>query len=102
MSDTVTGRDSEPAPAAEPRTCPICDGSAFELAIVQDGMAYFRCCGCALVFLFPSPSDQDLAELYGDSESALTSGYFSKVPSKMRRARGRVKQITRVLGAAPA
>jgi SAM-dependent methyltransferase len=102
MSDALTRKNSEPATVAEPRTCPVCDGGAFELAIVQDGMAYYRCCGCELVFLFPSPSDQDLAELYGDSQSALISGYFSKVPSKMHRARGRVKQLERVLDKTPA
>lgn len=84
--------------ADPPRQCQVCGGAAFELAIEQGGMAYFRCRDCALVFLHPAPSDADLDALYGDSESALTSGYFTKVPSKMRRARIRARQIARQLG----
>jgi len=82
---------SEPAPGP----CQVCGAAAHDFAAEKDGHRYWRCRGCGLVALHPPPAEAELAELYGDPDKALTRAYFSKIPSKLRRARSRARLIAR-------
>jgi SAM-dependent methyltransferase len=75
--------------------CQICGGRDYRLEIEWQGWRYYRCETCDLVFLHPLPAMDELAERYGDSDSALTAAYFSKVPSKLKRARIRARIIAK-------
>ena len=56
-------------------------------------MELFECAACGLVYLDPMPEPAALDQLYSDAYDGASEGYFRKVPQKMRRARGRMRQI---------
>ena len=56
-------------------------------------MGLFECAACGLVYLDPMPEPAALDQLYSDAYDGASEGYFRKVPQKMRRARGRMRQI---------
>ena len=85
-----------------PGPCQVCGESAHEHVITHEGGRFYRCPSCRLVFMHPMPTADEIVDMYSRSESAGTSVYFEKIESKMRRARGRVTQIVRRLGHAPA
>ena len=75
--------------------CPACGVEARSHVISHEGMDLYRCGGCALIFLDPMPGAGDIAALYNDAYQGATTSYFAKVPAKMRRSRGRARQIRR-------
>jgi 2-polyprenyl-3-methyl-5-hydroxy-6-metoxy-1,4-benzoquinol methylase len=50
-------------------------------------------CGTAFMALLPAPATA--AASYDDSYDRATTGYFAKVEKKMRRSRGRLRQLAR-------
>ena len=79
--------------------CPACGTAAHSHVISHEGMDLYRCGGCGLIFLDPMPGASDIAALYNDAYHGATTSYFAKVPAKMRRSRGRVRQIRRYVRA---
>ena len=54
-------------------------------------MSLFRCRGCGVVFMDPMPDQATIEALYSDTPSR----YLAKAKSKLRRSRGRVRQLRR-------
>jgi SAM-dependent methyltransferase len=86
---SLAQRDADPCPACESATCnPAFDHGEYSL---------YRCADCDLLYIHPPPTASEASEIYTDYEGA-TRIYFTKVGKKMRRARGRVRRIRRVVG----
>jgi SAM-dependent methyltransferase len=83
-----------------PPPCPVCRGAAAEPWFRDGRHLLRRCPRCALVWLDPLPSAEVTAALYGDPYNGATEGYFAKVETKMRRARGRARRLARAAGSA--
>jgi SAM-dependent methyltransferase len=64
-------------------------------------MTLLRCADCRLVFLDPLPEPETIAGFYADPYAGATESYFAKAEKKLRRSRGRVRQIVRALGRPP-
>ena len=77
--------------------CHICGGRDCPLLIEYEGWTYRQCVNCKLVFLDPMLTSTQLANLYSNPNSGGTSAYFQKESSKLRRARGRVRYMSRYL-----
>lgn len=77
------------------RRCQACGGGACSHAIAHDGMDLYRCGDCGLIFLDPMPTPDELAAIYDNPYDGATTSYFAKVEKKMRRSRGRVRQLGR-------
>ena len=77
------------------RCCQACGGDSCSHAIAHDGMDLYRCGDCGLIFLDPMPTPDELEALYDDPYDGATTSYFAKVGKKLRRSRGRVRQIRR-------
>lgn len=91
-----------PASAAIPAgACPICGPGERSLYVRHKAHSLYRCHGCGLVYLDPLPDDKLLADLYTDPYAGATEGFFRKVPAKTRRARIRVRALTRYLKDGP-
>ena len=75
--------------------CQVCDGRDCPFLIEYEGWTYRRCVNCKLVFLDPMLNSAQLANLYSNPNSGGTGSYFRKEASKLRRAKGRVRYITR-------
>jgi len=58
----------------------------------HEGMDLVRCGGCGLVFMAEMP---DAGGIYDDFFDGATTGYFSKVDKKIRRAGHRARQLAR-------
>jgi 2-polyprenyl-3-methyl-5-hydroxy-6-metoxy-1,4-benzoquinol methylase len=56
-------------------------------------MSLFQCKACRLVWLDPLPDAEGVKSMYDDAYSGATVGYFSKVPQKLARSRGRVRAL---------
>ncbi|MFQ5958751.1 MAG: class I SAM-dependent methyltransferase [Alphaproteobacteria bacterium] len=92
------------APQAEPRlrydpACQACGAEACTPALSHAGVELYRCNECGLVFLHPMPCAAEVATFYDDAYEGATTSYFTKVDKKMRRSRGRVRQIRRYVRA---
>ena len=94
----MTAAQAEPGPDRDP-VCRACGVEACAPAVAHAGMKLYRCGGCGLVFLHPMPCAAAVAALYDDAYDGATTSYFTKVDSKMRRSRGRVRQIRRYVRA---
>lgn len=79
----------------EARRCQACGGLDCSHAIAHDGMELYRCGACGLIFLDPMPTPDELSALYDDPFDGATTSYFLKVEKKLRRSRGRVRQLRR-------
>ena len=79
-------------------SCPVCGAPAQQPFRRRDEMQLYECPQCRLVHLFPMP---DAAALYHDTYDGASTGYFTKVPAKEKRARGRMAQMVRALGRDP-
>jgi len=77
--------------------CPICASPTAPFA-VRDACALVRCQGCGLVYMDPPPSAQMLQSLYADPYAGATTGYFTKIESKLVRNRRRIRRLARMLG----
>jgi len=60
-------------------------------------MRLFQCNACGLVWLDPLPDAEGVKGMYDDAYAGATAGYFSKVPQKLARSRGRVRSLVRLL-----
>jgi 2-polyprenyl-3-methyl-5-hydroxy-6-metoxy-1,4-benzoquinol methylase len=63
-------------------------------------MSLYQCVACALVWLDPMPDAEGVKGMYDDAYAGATAGYFSKVPQKLARSRGRVRAVVRLLSGA--
>ena len=54
-------------PAAQHAGCLVCGGRQVEQRFVQRGYAVYRCIGCGLEFVAPTPSPSELADYYDRS-----------------------------------
>jgi len=77
-----------------PSPCQICGAPARPYNHYR-GWTLVECRACALVFVDPMPSAEQLSALYDDAYAGATEGYFAKVPEKMRRARRRCRTLAR-------
>jgi SAM-dependent methyltransferase len=76
--------------------CPLCRAPDAPQFYHRDPPhEFFRCADCGLVWLHPLPAPEVTAALYGDPYNGATEGYFTKVEKKIRRARGRARQLAR-------
>ena len=80
---------------AEPAPCQVCATTDRDHFIQTKGMDLFRCRSCGTVFMDPMPDPAAVEDLYSDAYDGATKGYFAKVESKLRRSRGRVRQLRR-------
>ena len=80
---------------AESAPCQVCDSIDHDHFIQTNGMNLLRCRSCGTVFMDPMPDPATLENLYSDAYDGATKGYFAKVESKLRRSRGRVRQLRR-------
>lgn len=76
-------------------TCPVCLGQKSQFFISYQSMELFRCSTCELVYLDPLPNVDTQLALYTDAYQGATDSYFKKPASKLRRSRGRAKQLAR-------
>lgn len=75
--------------------CQVCGKTDHDPFIETKGMSLFRCRNCGVVFMDPMPDAGAVEDLYSDAYEGATKGYFAKVESKLRRSRGRVRQLRR-------
>lgn len=75
--------------------CQICGVRNYQLEIEWNGWHYYRCKNCNLVFLHPLPKEQELRETYSNSKNAHTDAYFTKIKTKIRRAKVRSRILVR-------
>ncbi len=84
------------APASAPH-CPVCDGAEQVFEISARGHDLYRCGVCATVYVHGLPSNAEVAAGYDDSYDGATTGYFAKVDKKMRRSRGRIRALKKLV-----
>ena len=75
--------------------CQACGSRRRTHVISHEGMELFRCSECGLIFLDPMPEPSEVAALYTGAHEGATKGYFAKVDKKVRRSRGRARQLRR-------
>ena len=80
---------------ADHAPCQVCGTTDRDPFIQTKGMDLYRCRNCAVVFMDPMPDPAAVEDLYSDAYDGATKGYFAKVKSKLRRSRGRVRQLQR-------
>ena len=85
----------------EATRCQVCGGEDCPPHVEQGEWRYRRCAGCGLVFLSPMLNDEALAALYANPDSGGTRAYFRKQASKLRRARGRVRYLSKAMTGGP-
>ena len=81
----------------EGAACQVCGAAERRHFIHHQGMDLYECAACGLVYLDPMPSAAESRAFYTDAYQGATSGYFAKVEGKLRRSRGRVRQLLRRL-----
>ena len=77
-------------------TCPVCLGTRSSSFIRANGLDLFDCGACGTVYVWPLPTLDETREIYADTSSSATTGYFAKVDKKMRRSRQRVRALRRL------
>ncbi len=82
-----------------PAPCQICATPDPEPYLTHDGMDLVRCRTCGLIYLDPMPTPETVASLYDDAYQGATAGYFGKVEKKLKRCRGRVRQMAKFVRA---
>lgn len=76
--------------------CPACGALGRSHVITARDHELWRCLDCRLVYCDPLPIREALAAAYSDAYQGATTGYFSKVESKLKRSRHRMGQILRL------
>lgn len=71
--------------------CPVCENAGQVLFGQKLGYDLFRCPSCELLHVFPMPSAETLNEFYDGYHR--TTQYRSKLASKLRRAKKRIRRI---------
>ena len=71
--------------------CPICDAAAARPYGVKNGFEISECGACASLFVDPMPSPEVLDAFYQNYHK--TAQYRSKLPSKLRRAKNRIRRV---------
>jgi len=61
--------------AAQHPGCLVCGGTRIEQRFVQRGYAVYRCIGCGLEFVAPTPSPSELADYYDQSYAVPLERY---------------------------
>ncbi|MEE9249778.1 MAG: class I SAM-dependent methyltransferase [Alphaproteobacteria bacterium] len=92
--DPVARAGNRPAGPA----CPVCRFETCRDFVAYNNIDLFSCADCGTVFMHPLPTAEEVAEIYDDSYDGATTGYFAKVDKKMRRARGRMRYLSRFVG----
>jgi len=77
--------------------CPVCDVAESTFYKDWKGMRLYACGGCGTVYMFPMPTVEDVEALYADAYGGATEGYFSKVDKKMKRSRGRMRSLKKLV-----
>ena len=72
-------------------TCPICENDASKPFGTKNGYALEECTRCGSLFVDPMPSAAELSAFYQDYHK--TAQYRSKLASKTRRAKNRIRRI---------
>lgn len=66
--------------------CPACREPAALPAFSKAGYAHRRCAACVFLFVWPYPSEAELARFYADPVRAPRADFFNKAASRRRRA----------------
>ena len=66
--------------------CPACLRHDALPSFAKSGYALRRCRACGFLFVFPYPSDDELARFYNDAARAPSGDFFNKAASRKRRA----------------
>ncbi|MEK9672416.1 MAG: class I SAM-dependent methyltransferase [Rhodospirillaceae bacterium] len=77
--------------------CPVCPGGEQSFMVRANEYDVWRCSVCRSAYVPGLKSNEDLAAMYADAYHGATTGYFTKIDKKMRRARGRIKQLRRFM-----
>ena len=75
--------------------CPVCLVTRSYYFIFAEGHQLLTCSECGTVYVDPLPTAEQVRVLYRDSYQGSTTGYFTKVEKKLRRSRGRIRQLTK-------
>ena len=77
------------------RRCPVCLVTRSYYLIFAKIHQLLTCSECSTVYVDPLPAAEQVLLLYRDSYQGSTTGYFTKVEKKLRRSRGRIRQLTK-------
>jgi SAM-dependent methyltransferase len=75
--------------------CPVCLGTRSISFIFVDNHRLLTCSECGTVYIDPLPTAEQVQVFYRDSYNGSTTGYFTKVEKKLRRSRGRMRQLAK-------
>lgn len=78
--------------------CPACGAPLGAPYHAHDGIDLHRCAACETVYMHPLPSPESIEGFYEDSYDGALTGYFAKVDKKLKRSRGRIKYLSRLVG----
>lgn len=76
-------------------SCQVCGGKDIVVYHGDDKATLYQCRACAFVFLHPIPDAAALAALY--ATQGIGARYFPKAGRKLARARGRIRQLQRLV-----
>ena len=77
------------------RRCPVCLVTRSYYLIFAKIHQLLTCSECSTVYVDLLPAVEQVRLLYRDSYQGSTTGYFTKVEKKLRRSRGRIRQLTK-------
>lgn len=75
--------------------CPVCRTVECRDFFTHKGLDLYACEHCATVFLYPPPTDDEIADIYHDLYQGASIGYFAKAEKKLRRSGGRMRYLSR-------
>jgi len=74
--------------------CPLCDGTRAEHLATKRGFEIVRCTACALVFVWPQPTPQELEALY-------SAGHYHAEVDEAERRRYAARRLREIEGLVP-
>ncbi len=89
------GSASTDSDAAATVTCPVCRERGTSFYYRHGDIDLFDCGSCRTIFMDPMPTASAVETMYHDSYADTSTGYFTKVEKKMKRSRGRIRQLAR-------
>lgn len=76
-----------------PASCPVCRSANQEHSLDYNDCAIYRCNDCGTYYVHGMKENADTADNYENAYDGGTTGYFRKVEKKLRRSRGRIRQL---------
>jgi 2-polyprenyl-3-methyl-5-hydroxy-6-metoxy-1,4-benzoquinol methylase len=76
-------------------TCGACLGANIADKLETNGMAFSECADCGFIFMNPMIDHESIAAFYRDYPG--TAGYKRKAHKKIKRARGRMRRLSKIV-----